>query len=166
MKTTYLLLFFLLHASISYTQQNFVLNGKIADADTKQPLQDVRIYKIFNGDTITTQCNLKGEFQISLNTDSKLLFKKRGYAWHIIKITNREPLQIYLKPTTLTMNMEKEKVDNTDFYINGHLVPREEMEDALGIISGGLVIDGGNVQNIITRKIDGRDKIYFTIVER
>jgi len=162
MKTFYLSLLFLLHASILHAQQDFLFNGKIADADTKLPLQDVRIYKIHNTDTIKIQSNANGEFQILLNTDSKLFFKKNGYVWHIVKIANREPQQIYLRPTPASAAIDIEgsggieRVNNTDFYFSGHLIPREEWLDA-------LYIDRSLLLNVRTEIENGRYKFYLII---
>lgn len=162
MKTFYLLLLFLIHVSIIYAQQDFLFNGKIADANTKLPLQDVRIYKIRNADTIKIQSNLNGEFQILLNTDSQLFFKKNGYAWHIVKITNGETQLIYLKPASATIAIGIARVNDTDIYFNGHRVPREEWEDALSIDKGlirSISIRSGRLNE------DGRDKFYYNLVE-
>ena len=145
----------------------FYLMEKIADIETKLPLQDVRIYKIHNTDTIMIRSNANGEFQILLNTDSHLFFKKNGYGWHIVKITNREPQQIYLSPARANADriievdeMGNEKTvssdDNTDVYFNGHRVYQEEWKDAL---SFDIVL----LRNIMTKKEDGRSKFYFTV---
>ena len=166
MKTFYLSLLFLIHVSILHAQQDFLFNGKIADADTKLPLQDVRIYKIHNADTIMIRSNANGEFQILLNTDSHLFFKKNGYGWHIVKITNREPQQIYLSPASASAdriievdemgNEKADRSDDTDIYFNGHRVPREEWKDALSI-------DHSLIRGFSSRKEDGRNKFYFTV---
>ncbi|MGV8096473.1 MAG: hypothetical protein AB2L24_31845 [Mangrovibacterium sp.] len=159
MKTFYLLLFLLSHMLMGYAQQDFVYRGKIADASTKLPLQDVKIYKICNGDTIMTRCNVNGEFQILLNTDSKLFFKKKGYAWHIVKISNKDNLQIYLTPSKKRSKTDIgiENYDKKDVYFDGQLVPQEEWDDA-----GSIDPDLAHLE-ILSGKYskDGRNKIYF-----
>lgn len=146
---------------MGFAQQNFLCKGKIVDFNTKLPLQDVRIYCTYNNrDTIETLCNMKGEFQISLQTGSKLLFKKRGYAWHVVKIANKEIQQISLKPSRPIPKIQfqgEEDLDNTDIYVDGQLVPREEWDDAFSMDREEKTL--GTASSRVTK--DKRNKIYI-----
>ena len=130
--------------SIGYAQQDFIYRGKIVDANTNLPLQDVSIYRISASDTLKTQCNSNGEFQLSLKVGSKLLLKKSGYAWQIVRITNNDLQQIKLAPSKPDMEISFSDAGGsveTDVYFGGLLVPKEEWVDAFSGIDNSYTLD-------------------------
>jgi len=165
MKIFYFFLF-LSHISICYAQQDFLCRGKISDAITKSPLKEVMVYKIYRGDTIKTQSNANGIFQISLNTDSRLFFKMKGYGWKFVEIANKDMLQIYLNPSEKGTKFDflgHDSVpnnDETDLFLNGQLVPKEEWDDAMGVLKGDTNLFKDIV--LISSKMnkDGKNKVY------
>jgi hypothetical protein len=135
-----LILLLIINLSTGYAQQDFTCRGRIIDANTNLPLQDVRIYL---NNEFKTQSNSNGEFQLSLKTGSGLLFKKSGYGWRFLKITNNDTQQIRLVPSDpeksemvfLDRAGNKREYDGVDFYFNGQLVPEAEWSDANGILN-------------------------------
>ena len=157
---------FIVSTAVGYAQQDIVCKGIITDSTTNLPLEDVRIYKIFNSDTIMYQTNASGEFKIPLQAGSKLFLKKKGYAWQNVRISNNEIQQIQMKPSKQSspspIIITREDTgktygnDSIDVYFNGHLVPASELNDALSI----------DVNEIITfslRTTDERGVMYFQI---
>ena len=148
------------HISVGYAQQNIVCKGKITDVNTNLPLQEVKIFKVFNGDTVMYQSNATGDFQISLQSGSKLLLRKPGYAWKTVRVSNDEILQIKLtpsKPQNPTIhNTKEDKIYEADVYINGQLVPKSEVNDALSL-------DPKEITNLSTRtnKVTGRGEMHI-----
>ena len=135
-----LILLLIINLSTIYAQQNFTCRGRIIDANTNLPLQDVKIY-LAKTNEFKTQSNSNGEFQLSLEAGSGLLFKKSGYGWFFLRITNNDAQQIKLVPSDpeksdpifFDMDGNKREYDGVDFYINGQLVPEVEKIDAYGI---------------------------------
>ena len=148
--------------STGYAQQEIVCKGKIVDSGTYSPLKDVRIFRVFNGDTVLFQSNAAGEFQIPLQTGSRLLLKKSGYAWQIVRVNNNDIQQIKMvlskqwpKPTAITNGIVD---DDIDLYIDGQLVPEYEVNDAMGLTKEISLIK--TIPKQISK--DGRGKIYLT----
>ena len=135
------LLLLIVNTSVGYAQKDIVCKGTITDSITRLPLEDVRIYKIFNSDTVMFQTNPAGEFQISLQAGSKLFLKKTGYAWRIVSVSDNKIQQIKMKPSTPSSGPLITRTDtgksfnneDVDLYFNGQLVPFSEMNDALDI---------------------------------
>ena len=134
-----LVLLLLINLSTIYAQQNLTCSGRIIDANTNLPLQGVRIY-LAKANEFKTQSNSNGEFQLSLEAGSGLLFKKSGYGWFFLRITNNDTQQIKLVPsegegiTFHDMDGNKREYDGVDLYFNGQLVPEAERIDANGIL--------------------------------
>ena len=148
-----------INLSIGFSQQNFISRGRIVDSKTNLALQEVAIYKIFNGDTIETKCDEKGEFQIMLQTGSTLLFKRNGYKLQEVKITDNALQLIKLVPKAIRLldgdgNNDMEKVD---FYLNEKLVPEDEWDD---VWSG---IKDEDIISIRTVRKDGKGILYIEI---
>ena len=163
-KKIFALMLFLI-INIGYAQQDFIFRGIITDANSNLPLPDVRIYRINAGDTLKSQCNSNGEFQLSLNVGSRLLLKKSGYAWQIVRITNNDLQQIKLIPSKQENSEiilydldDKRKEGEVDFYFNGQLVQKTEWADALSIDPNE--IRGVGVRDAKLSK-DGRHKFYI-----
>ena len=157
-------LLLLINVSTGYTQQNVVCKGQITDSTTNSPLNDVSIYRVFNGDTVLYKSNAEGSFQISLQTGSRLLLKKSGYAWKIARVNNSDILQIKMvkskptnKPSIYIIN--NDTIDNeVDVYFDGQIVPLSEINDAYSISPdeiGGFTIITKEKSN------DGKGKIYI-----
>ena len=150
--------------STGIAQQQLVCRGKIVDSDSNSPMKDVMIYKVFNGDTVMFQSNAAGEFQIPLQTGSRLLLKKSGYAWQIVRVNNNDFQQIKMvrsKPLprpTLTNPETGEIDDDIDLYIDGQLVPKSDVNDAMS----GLANELSGLRVIPKQgSRDGRGKIYM-----
>ena len=146
-------------------QEDFIFSGIIVDIHTDEPLQNVKIYRIYDSDTIISHSNLKGEFQISLKTGTRLLLKKSGYAWHIVNVT-RDMKQIKLTPSKkLSHNFnnfniagEKQDENMVDIFFDGKLIPRAQWDDAISMDKD--LIKNVKVMHSRINK-DGRSKIYF-----
>ena len=167
MKNKLLSIFVLLLAiivSTGYAQQEIVCKGKIVDSGTHSPLKDVRIFRVFNGDTVLFHSNAAGEFQIPLQTGSRLLLKKSGYAWQIVRINNNDFQQIQMvtskpSPKPSITNPVTGVIDyDIDVYIDGQLVPEHEVNDAMMDLAKEIA-GIRTVQKQASQ--DGRGKIYI-----
>ncbi|GHT08879.1 hypothetical protein FACS189426_05600 [Bacteroidia bacterium] len=103
----------------------------IWDSITHKPLKDVRIAVIYQNDTTQIQSNSSGEFQYTAKPGTKLLLKKRGYAWRIVKVHEGAVKKIVLLPNKYNSEKEigKENIDKTEIIFDGQLVVREEWDD-------------------------------------
>jgi len=160
------ILFFVLTTSLltGHTQQQIVCKGKIIDSSNNLPLQNVKIYKVFNSDTVLYQSNNAGEFQISLQMGSRLLLKKSGYAWQIVRINTDDIKQIKM---VSSKNSSKPIIsydgiidDDIDLYIDGQLVPESEVIDAISLDSKDLDL---SFLRVISKQMskNGRSKMYL-----
>jgi len=156
-------IFFLLMLNLSvvgYAQQSPIFRGIIMDANTNLPLKEVGIYRISAGDTLKMQSGVNGEFQLPFKAGSRLLFKKKGYAWHVLRKINDSPQQIKLVPSNpgskikLFDQDEKRKEGKMDLYFDGQLVPETEWADA-------LCIDPKEIRDLGISSKDGRHKFYI-----
>jgi len=137
-----LILLLIINISTGYAQQDLTCRGRIIDANTNLPLQDVKIY-LAKANELKTQSNSNGEFQLSLEVGSGLLFKKGGYGWYFLRINNSDTQQIKLVPTDpakseiifFDLDGNKKEFDRVDLYFNGQLVPEAEKSDANGIFN-------------------------------
>ena len=145
----------IINLSAGYAQ-NIMCRGTIVDADTNLPLREVSIYKERDINTVLLKSNNAGEFQISIQTGSRLLLKKSGYVWQIVRADNNNPQHIELVPSNpenseiiLRDADEKRREGETNLYFNGQLVPETERTDALGI-------DKKEIKNIDVRIENGK----------
>ena len=138
--------------------QDITCKGIITDAKTNLPLQDVRICS-----GATEWLCLNGEFQLSpLKADYKLILKKSGYAWHVLRLKNNDLQQGKLVPSNPEnseikfVNSDNKRIeDEVDFYFDGQLVPKTEWADALSMDPKEI----GNLE--ITLNRDGKPKLYI-----
>ena len=109
------ILLLLVSVSIGYAQQEIIYKGKIVNS-FNLPLKDVRICKTYN-DTVFFQSDAVGEFQISVQTDTKLLFKKNGYAWQIVGVNDND-LQlikmVYSKSSLRPLSITDQRDESVD----------------------------------------------------
>jgi len=114
-----------------------MFKGVIIDSTTNKPLQNVKIYQMSEQDTIQTNNDISGKFQLMLSKGTKLHFRKVGYAWHSIKITenNMKEGTVYLLPSKQIQLDLGNKEDSTEIIIiyDGKIVPQNEWNDVLSI---------------------------------
>ena len=115
--------------------QSFMFKGIIIDSTTNKPLQSVKIYLMSERDTVQITNNISGTFQIEIIIGSKLHFRKGGYAWHSIKITNdsKKEVAIHLLPSKpVQLNIGDKEYSTVVIYDN-EVVPQNEWNDVLSI---------------------------------
>lgn len=158
----------LLIINLSGYAQDITYMGKIVDARTDLPLVGVRIY---SADMLETQSNSDGEFQVSAKANTSLVFKKRGYAWCILKVTNDAPQQIKfrrsdpaLSQTSHSYKGEKVDEDIIEYYCDGQLIPKTEVADALSMIKYYPPKEIINDINFQIRKGDGTHRFDIWIL--
>ena len=140
------LLLLAINLSTIYAQEEIICRGKIVDANTNLPLQDVRIYE---GETLITQSNSNGEFQLSLESSSKFLLKKSGYGWYVLRVKNDDIQQIEMVPSK-----PPGQPNNNDFYFDGQLVPASEVNDASNI-------NPDEIRDFNVRVTGGKQSMYL-----
>lgn len=155
---TLLILLLITNLSAGYAQQNMVCKGKITDVGTHDPLKDVNIYRVSNGDTTLFKSNAAGEFQIPLQTGARLLLKKTGYAWQIVRIYNNDIQHIKMSRSKPSMNptifADEKVVENIVVTFDGQPVPQSEIDDALSI-------DFNDINFGIRKTKDGSTEFYM-----
>ena len=120
--------------------QDIICRGIIIDAETNLPLQDVRICL---GDTLTAIIK-NGEFQLPpLKADSKLIVKKSGYAWYVLRVKNNDLQQVKLVPSNpeyspYSINGKTVTENDLEIYFDEQLVPKAEWGDAMSVDSNEL----------------------------
>ncbi|MDR0606211.1 MAG: hypothetical protein LBG80_18180 [Bacteroidales bacterium] len=128
-----LLLFFIVTLNTLYAQQTeFKYKGVIKDSITMVALDSVRIYKIYNNDTIKILSDATGQFETVISTGTKFHFRKRGYGWQTIKVSDKNMQYIYLIPNKDSW-VRNEAYYRTKMIYNGEIVPREEWDDLANI---------------------------------
>ena len=134
--------------------QDITCKGIITDANTNLPLQDVRIYPSNALNTLIAQSGENGEFQLPpLKAGSKLIVKKSGYAWYVLRVNSNDLQQVKLVPikpsgSNHTINGE---IAELKLYFDGQLVPEEDMDEAMSVDSS----EAGMVNFRANRVISG-----------
>ena len=134
---------FLLIINLTGYAQDITCRGIIIDANTNLPLQDVRIYS----DNTLTLSRENGEFQMPpLKAGSKLILKKSGYAWYVLRVTNNDMQQVKLVPSDpqnldLSIGGRPSDESNLEVYFDGRLVPKAEWADALSADRNEVYVD-------------------------
>lgn len=112
-----------------------IFRGIIIDSITNKPLQNVKIYRISEQDTSQLTSDISGAFQVVLSKEIKLHFRKDGYGWHSIIITdNTKEETICLLPSKPAQeNIGQKNIDNAEIIFDGKELPRNQWDDACSI---------------------------------
>jgi hypothetical protein len=145
--------------SIIHAQKDdFVYKGIVMDSTTMTPLPKVDIYRISDTDTLKIQSDAAGKFEITVSKAAKLHFRKLGYAWHTVRINDKNVQNIYLLPSKphKEKNIGKENYDSVEMFYDGEFVPFELWDDV-----GSIHPD--EIANLEFRSSkDGKSKLSFT----
>ena len=96
-------------------------------------MQNVRIYRIYNKDTIKI-LSTDGKFEVIAGKGAKLNFRKSGYAWHTVKIHDRNMLDVYMVPSkSHEKDIGKENYNKTEIIFDGEVIPQEEWDDVCSV---------------------------------
>jgi hypothetical protein len=95
----------------------------IIDSITQAKLQNVRVY--VDKDTVGMINRSDGTFQVNVTEGSIIRFRKTGYRWLNMEITDNSAKIIKMIPSTRsTLHDQFEEVE-----VNGKLLPKEEWDD-------------------------------------
>ena len=122
---TFSVCFAILGTSLSFGQ-DVVWKGIVRDSITKEVLSDVRI--CLDQDMEGVLLDRAGEFQISVEKGTKVWFRKKGYQWKNIVITNNGEGIIELNPSS-SKSFFSGLPGETEYYINDVKIPEEEWCD-------------------------------------
>ncbi len=135
-----------------FGQDTFLCKGIIKEGDTKEPLQNVRIF--VDGDTIGVKNDIVGKYQITVKKGSKVRFKKTGYVWQSIIIAGKEVRDVELFPS-----LPKGKGNRTNEFgeiiVDGKSLLEDEWNDINPVdiidISINRMVDGKAGMSIVTK---------------
>lgn len=141
-------------ASVSpcLAQGKFTYKAVIQDSLTQEKLSDVRIYA--GTDTVGSKNRPDGSFQLSVKKGSTVRFRKTGYRWLNLVVSEDNAKIIEMIPSK-----KSELHDQFDeVEINGKLVSKEEWNDInmnyfIGADVGVERLNNGNAKLII-KKMD------------
>lgn len=132
----------------------FKYKASIKDSITQAPLKNVQIFRYYTGDTIS-MVSTDGKFEIPVGIGAKIHFRKKGYAWHSVKITSKNIQDIFLtKSKSHQKDIGLENYANTEIIYDGEVVSQEDWDDVGSI----------NHDEIATLEIynkNGKNKIVF-----
>jgi len=118
----------MLCTSLSFGQE-VVWKGIVRDSITKEVLSDVRI--CLDQDMKGVLLNSAGEFQISVEKGTKVWFRKQGYKWGNIVVTNNSEGIIELPPSSSSIPFFPSIHEGmiVECYINDVKITKEEWND-------------------------------------
>jgi hypothetical protein len=106
-----------------YSQSPHTYQSVIIDSITRKTLQNVRVYA--DKDTVGVTSRLDGSFQLNVKKGFIVRFRKTGYRWLNIEVTDNPVKIIEMVPTTRSILHEQfEEIE-----VNGKLLPKEEWDD-------------------------------------
>lgn len=100
MKRIFTLILFLLAATAYLHAQTQVLKGTVSDEVGPLPGASVTIKETQKG----TTTDLKGNFQININSGESIIFSALGFETQTVKFISQENLKITLKPVSISLN--------------------------------------------------------------
>lgn len=107
----------------------FVFKASIKDSITKAPLKNVRILRYHTGNA-KEFVSPDGNFEIPVEVGDKLHIRKKGYAWHSVKIKSKDIQDIFLvKSKSHQKDIGLENYANTEVIYDGENVPQEDWDD-------------------------------------
>ena len=115
--------------------QSFMYTGVIIDSNTNKLLQNVKIFRMSEQDTSQIMNSISGTFQVMISKGTKLHFRKAGYAWHSIKISDDTMIEetVYLLPSKSVQLDTGNKEYSTEIIYDNEIVPQNEWNDVLSI---------------------------------
>jgi hypothetical protein len=127
----------------------FVCKGIVVDGNTKKPLAAVCITK--NADTLCVQSDATGNFKITVQKDTKVWFRLRGYTWVSIKVTDAATQTISLYPKSKSNGFSHGLPGQVNEMIfDGNRVPKEDWDSFSPEDIGNIEFKNGRI--IITSK--------------
>jgi hypothetical protein len=133
-----------------YSQSPLTYQSVIIDSITRKPLPNVRIY--VDKDTVGMKNHLNGTFQLTnVKKGSIVRFKKTGYRWLNMEITDNPVKIIEMVPTT--HSALHNQVDEIE--VNGKPLPKEEWNDLNPAYFNSvsvLIMDNKKSKLVITTK--------------
>jgi hypothetical protein len=105
----------------------------------------VRVYIGWDTSFVTTDAD--GKFAVKVKRGTTLCFRKRGYRWLNLRVTEKTPSIVHLSQSV------KQDLDYSAIYVDGELLPRDEWNDIpfgsdYFIMSQGTGCDGKTYLNI------------------